>query len=94
MAIVIDVTERHIAPSVAAARGVDRILSLIGSDERPAERIARENAEALRLMAELGDGPGAAMKVARRWSDDPHERHNLAQRFRNLRRKKKRIVCV
>jgi len=28
------------------------------------------------------------MKVARRWSNDPTTRHNLAQRFRGLRRQK------
>jgi hypothetical protein len=45
------------------ARGVERLLR-IGEDERPAERIQRENAAALREMDELGNTRDAAWKLA------------------------------
>jgi hypothetical protein len=86
-AIVADV-QRNMAPAVVTARGVERMKVLIfDSDERPAERVRRENAEALHEMAALGNTRDAAWRVAGRRSKDPHTRTILAQRFRRLRRK-------
>jgi hypothetical protein len=87
-AIVADV-ERRVTPEVVVARGVERLLIVIEGDERPAERYRRENASALREMEALGNTRDSAMQVARRRSTDPITRHNLAQRFRGLRRQTK-----
>lgn len=76
------------APAVAVARGVQRVLAIIEPDERPAERIARENAAMLAEMAALGNTRSAATIVAMRRSSDPNARYNLAQRLRRLRRNK------
>jgi hypothetical protein len=96
-AIIADM-ERRVAPSIVEARGVERLMLLFETDERPAERIRRENALALGEMAALGNTRGAAAQVARRWSSDPHTREMLAQRFRRLRRrggtKNKRALFV
>ncbi len=93
-AIVADV-ERRVATEVVVARGVERLLMIIEGDERPAERMRRENASALLEMEALGNTRNAAMQVARRRSNDPNTRHNLAQRFRRMRRQKsKRTVCI
>jgi hypothetical protein len=48
-AIIADV-ERRVTPDVVVARGVQRLLIVIEGDERPAERIRRENDAALREM--------------------------------------------
>ena len=79
---------RRVARSVVVARGVQRLLEIIESDERPSERARRENASALREMAALGNSRGSAMKVARRRSSDPHKQEMLAQNYRRLRRHK------
>lgn len=85
--------DRGVARQVVLARGVERLLMIGESDERPAERIQRENAAALHAMKERGNTRGAAMKVAKLFSKDPHTREILAQRFRRLRRAKtKRAV--
>src|SRR6266478_9945595 len=81
---------RLVAPEVVVARGVERLLAIIEGDERPAERIRRESASALQEMAALGNTRDSAWQVAKRRSDDPHTREMLAQRFRRLRRKRKR----
>jgi hypothetical protein len=93
---IIEDVGRRVAPAIVEARGVERLMVIIEGDERPAERYRRENAAALIEMEALGNTRDAAMRVARRWSSDPIERHNLAQRFRGLRRrtKMKRIACV
>ena|SRR6266404_4460123 len=88
-AIVADV-RRQVAPAIVEARGVERLMAIIEGDERPAERIRRENASALFEMAALGNTRDSAWQVAKRRSDDPHTREMLAQRFRRLRRKRKR----
>jgi hypothetical protein len=88
-AIVADV-ERRVATEVIVARGLERLLLIIEGDERPAERLRRENASALLEMAALGNTRDAAMQVARRRSSDPHTREMLAQRFRRLRRRVKK----
>ena len=88
---------RLVAPEIVVARGVERLMAIsyIAGDERPAERIRRENASALLEMAALGNGRDAAMRVAGRRSLDPYTRERLAQRFRRLRRTKlKRAVRV
>jgi hypothetical protein len=91
-AIVADV-ERRVAREVVVARGVERLLTIIESEQRPAERIRRENTAALIEMAALGNTRDAAMQIAKRRSGDPHTRQMLAQRFRRLRRiKNKRAV--
>ena len=85
------------APEIVVARGVERLMAIsyIAGDERPAERIRRENASALLEMAALGNGRDAAMRVAGRRSLDPYTRERLAQRFRRLRRTKmKRALRV
>jgi hypothetical protein len=82
--------DRGVMRQVALARGVERLLMLGESDERPAERIQRENAEALREMNELGNNRDSAKKVASRRSTDPHTREILAQRFRRARRRRPR----
>ena len=87
-AIAADV-ERRVGREVVVARGVERLLPFFESDELPSERARRENVLALREMAALGDTRDAAMKVARRWSSDPHRQEILAQRFRRLRRTEK-----
>jgi hypothetical protein len=92
-AIIADV-RRQVAPAIVEARGVERLLLVIEGDERPRERMRRENASALLEMAALGDSRDAAMQVARRRSNDPNTRHNLAQRFRRLRRQSKRTGCT
>jgi hypothetical protein len=80
---------------VVVARGIERLRPIFEGDERPAERIRRENASALIEMASLGNSRNAAMQVARRRSTDPHTRKILAQRFRRLRRtKNKRALLV
>ena len=91
--IIADV-ERRVTPEVVVARGVERLLLAIESDERPAERYRRENAALQIEMEALGNTRDAAMKVARRWSSDPMEQHNLAQRCRDLRRKKKETQAL
>jgi hypothetical protein len=86
---------RFVAPGVVMARGVERLMKIIDSDERPAERYRRENDAALREMAARGNSRDSARQVARLFSSDPHTREMYAQRFRELRRKKlKRIGCV
>jgi hypothetical protein len=80
---------RGVTDAVVVARGVEFLGVLIEGDERPAERYRRENAQALREMAALGDSRDSAMQVARRWSSDPNTRQTLAQRFRGLRRTRK-----
>jgi hypothetical protein len=75
--------------AIVVARGVQKLLAILDNDARPAERNRRENASALREMAALGDSRDAAMKVARRRSDDPHRQQILAQRFREARRRQK-----
>ena len=93
--LVDDVNRRRIAPEIAIARGVERLMEIIESIELPAERIRRENDEASRQMAALGNRRDAASLVARRWSNDPHAQEILAQRFRRLRRiKNKRALLV
>ena len=88
-AIIADV-RRGITDAVVVARGVERLTAIIEGDERPAERIRRENASALQEMAAFrGNTRDAAMKIAQRWSCDPHTQEILAQRFRRLRRTKK-----
>jgi hypothetical protein len=82
--------DRGVMRQVAMARGVERLLKIGENDERPAERIQRENAEALREMDELGNTRDAAWKVAGRRSKDPHTRLILAQRFRRARRRRPR----
>ena len=63
--------------------------------ERPAERLARENAAALALMEDMhrrGQGRHAASSAARRFAIDPHdplECEMLAQRWRRLWRTSK-----
>ncbi|MGY4499164.1 hypothetical protein ACVWYH_003095 [Bradyrhizobium sp. GM24.11] len=75
--------------AIVEARGVQRIRAFIDHhEERPADRIRRENRAALAEMEALGNGPNSAMLVARRMSNDPHTRAILAQRFRRLRRRK------
>jgi hypothetical protein len=81
--------ERRVAPGIVEARGVELLAKIFESDERPAERYRRERAQALREMAALGNGRNTASQVAKRWSNDPSTRQRLAQRFRDLRRKKK-----
>jgi hypothetical protein len=87
--IIRDVTERRLATEIAIARGVERIVAIVKDDEPAGRRIARENVVALREMAALGNGRDAAMRVARRHSDDPLQREVLAHRWRRLRRMKK-----
>src|SRR5882724_10398203 len=86
-AIVADV-RRGVTDAVVVARGVQRIEVLIeGDDERPAERCRRENAEGLRVIAELGNVRGAALKAAQRaYPNNPSEHYRLAQRFRRILR--------
>jgi hypothetical protein len=92
--IIADVN-RRVTPDVVVARGVERLLIAIEGDERPAERIRRENDAAMREMAARGNTRDSARQVANLWSRDPHTREILAQRFRRLRRtKKKRAVFV
>jgi hypothetical protein len=87
---IVDDVQRGITHAVVVARGVQRIrLLTFDTDERPAERIRRENASALLEMAAIGNSREAARKVARRRSRDPHTMTMLAQRFRRLRRKMK-----
>jgi hypothetical protein len=86
---IIDDAARQMSRAVVVARGIERLRPIFEGDERPAERWRRENAQALREMEALGNGPGAATKVAQRWSDNPDAHHRLAQRFRRLRRAKK-----
>ena len=77
---------KHVSRPVLVARGLQRLRPIIEGDESPAERYRREGAKALREMAELGNGRGAAAQVARRWSKDPRAQHKLGQWFRKLRR--------
>jgi hypothetical protein len=86
---IVDDATRQMARSIVVARGVERIRPILEGDERPAERVRRENAAALAQMAALGNTRDAAMQVARRWTSDPHTKKILAQRFRRLRRQKK-----
>lgn len=88
-AIFDDAVARQRSRAVVVARGVQRLKLIIEGDERPAERIRRENASALSEMAALGNTRGAAMKVASRRESDPHKRTMLAQRLRRLRRVRK-----
>jgi hypothetical protein len=66
----------------------------ISSNERPSERLARENAAAMELMAGMharGQGRSAATAAGRRFAADPHdplECEMKAQRFRRLWRQK------
>lgn len=87
---------RGIPDAVVVARGVERFAAILeGDDERPAERIRRENAAALAAMAALGNTRNAAWQVAGRWTKDPHDRKIRAQRLRRLRlTKKKRALRV
>ena len=88
-AIIADV-RKGVTDAIVVARGVERLAALIEGDERPAERIRRENASALLDMAAfLGNSRDAAMQIARRRTSDPHTRKILAQRFRRLRRNEK-----
>ena len=90
-AIIADV-ERRVAHAVVEARAIERLSLIIEGDELPAERHRRENAVAIAEMERLGNTRDAATIVARRWSDNPHRQEMLAQRFRRLRRKKKRTA--
>ncbi|QDW38748.1 hypothetical protein FFI89_017320 [Bradyrhizobium sp. KBS0727] len=93
-AIIADVG-RRMTPAVVEARAFERLAKIVrGGDELPAERYRRENAGAIAEMEQLGNSRDAAMIVARRRSDNPHTQEMLAQRFRGLRRKKKRIEFV
>lgn len=80
--------EGRIPKGQAIARGTANVMEIIG--ERPAERLRRENAAALKLMAEFkanGKGRAAAMIAARLIAvdkNDPAELEKLAQRFRRL----------
>lgn len=85
--------QRRVAPETVLSRGLEKLEAVIESDERPAERIRRENAKALLEMAALGNTRDAAMLVARRRSSDPHTREILAQRYRRLRRAKRNEQC-
>ncbi|WP_409188597.1 hypothetical protein [Bradyrhizobium sp. RDM4] len=88
--IVADV-QRRVATEVIESRAVERILVVIaGGDELPSERHRRENEAAMAEMERCGNGRNAAMKVARRWSSNPHEQQMLAQRFRRERLKRKK----
>jgi hypothetical protein len=95
--LVISDIQRSVAPSIAEARFfqcLDQVLA--ERDARPAERYRKENAEALREMAALGNTRDAAMKVAkRRAPDDPDRQKILAQTYRKIRlRKNKRAGLV
>lgn len=81
--------DRRVAPGIVEARGVERLERIIEGDELPAERIRRENADALVEMAAIGNKRKAASEVAKSWTRDPHRRIILAQRFRRLLRSKK-----
>lgn len=88
--IVADV-QRRVATEVIVTRGVERLAVVIdGGDELPTERHRRENEDAMAEMERCGNGRDAAMKVARRWSSNPHEQQMLAQRFRRERLKRKK----
>jgi hypothetical protein len=89
-AAVDDVADRQLARPVAVARAVERILVLVDGDELRSDRIRRENEAALLEMAALGNSRDAAMPVARRRTNDPHQREMSAQRFRRFRREKKK----
>jgi len=81
---------RSVAPAVAEARFFESWDAIrADNSEAPAERCRRENAQALRIMAGLGNARGAALKAAERLSDDPSAHHRLSQRFRRLLREKK-----
>jgi hypothetical protein len=87
---VVDDVGRGIMPAVVLARGVERLLKIAENDERPAARIKRENAFAMREMEKRGgNGPGSAWTVAGLISKDPHTRGMLAQRFRRHRRRQR-----
>jgi hypothetical protein len=77
------------ARATVVARGL-QLLEPILAGEPHAERWRRQNADALREMAALGNARGVAQKVARRMApNNPSEQYNLAQRFRGLLRKQK-----
>jgi hypothetical protein len=88
--LIISDVQRSVAPAIAEARFFQCLDQVIEEREaRTAERYRKENAEALREMAALGNARGAALKVAQRRSKDPSVQHRLAQRFRRLLREKK-----
>ena len=84
-------TKRDVSPAIAEARFFERWDAIRAADaESPVARSRRENAEALRVIAELGNVRGAAVKAARRvCPDNPAAHYRLAQRFRRLIREKK-----
>jgi hypothetical protein len=82
--IVADV-RRGVTDAIVEARAAERLEALLeGDDERPSERIRRENAAALAAMAALGNSRDAAWQVAGRRTKDPHKRKMLAQRYRRV----------
>ena len=100
-AAVTAVIEHGLPVHEAVTAAVTRHLGGVGVDninsppERPAERLARENAAALALMEDMhrrGQGRHAASSAARRFAIDPHdplECEMLAQRWRRLWRTSK-----
>src|SRR5260221_2646402 len=82
---------RSVAPAIAEARFFEGWKAIRAEDtESPAERCRRENAEALRVMAALGNGRGAALKAAQRaYPTNPSAHHRVAHRFRRLLRQQK-----
>jgi hypothetical protein len=81
--IVADV-RRGVTDAIVEARAAERLEALLEGDERPSERIRRENAAALAAMAALGNSRDAAWRVAGRCTKDPHKRKMLAQRYRRV----------
>ena len=82
--------DRGVMRPVAVARCVERLTKIGASDERPAERVERENAWALREMDKRGNSRDSAWKVAGLLTKDPHARLMYTQRFRRCRRRRRR----
>jgi hypothetical protein len=82
---------RSVSPAVAEARFFQSWDGIRADGvESPAERCRRENEEALRLMASLGNARGAPLKAAQRaYPHDPSSHYRVAQRFRRLLREHK-----
>jgi hypothetical protein len=89
--VLISDVRRCVAPAIAEARFYQSYDAMrADTEESPAERCRRENAEALAYMATLGNRRGAALKAAKRaYPDNPSAHHRVAQRFRRLHRQKK-----
>src|SRR5260221_5052149 len=72
---------RSVTPAVAEARFFQRWEAIRAEDAvSPAERCRRENDDALRVMASLGNVRGAALKAAQlAYPNDPSSHHSVSQ---------------